>query len=32
MMTDTQDRDAGGKPILVIGGGIAGVTTAIEAA
>jgi quinone-modifying oxidoreductase subunit QmoA len=32
MKTDTQVRDAGGKPILVIGGGIAGVTTAIEAA
>jgi quinone-modifying oxidoreductase, subunit QmoA len=31
-MTDTQVRDAGGKPILVIGGGIAGMTTAIEAA
>ena len=31
-MTDTQVREAGGKPILVIGGGIAGVTTAIEAA
>mgnify|MGYP001561283215 CR=1 FL=1 len=31
-MTDTQYRDASGKPILVIGGGIAGMTTAIEAA
>jgi heterodisulfide reductase subunit A-like polyferredoxin len=31
-MTDAQVRGTGGKPILVIGGGIAGVTTAIEAA
>lgn len=31
-MTKTQVQEAGGKPILVIGGGIAGVTTAIEAA
>jgi heterodisulfide reductase subunit A-like polyferredoxin len=31
-MTDAQVHGTGGKPILVIGGGIAGVTTAIEAA
>jgi quinone-modifying oxidoreductase subunit QmoA len=31
-MTDTQKHDAGGPPILVIGGGMAGLTTAIEAA
>jgi len=31
-MTDTQVPVAGGRPILVIGGGIAGVTTAVEAA
>ncbi len=31
-MTNTQVRESGGKPILVIGGGMAGVTTAIEAA
>ena len=31
-MTDSQVRGGGGKPILVIGGGIAGVTTAVEAA
>ena len=31
-MIPSQVRDTGGKPILVIGGGIAGVTTAVEAA
>jgi quinone-modifying oxidoreductase subunit QmoA len=31
-MTDTDVRSLGSKPILVIGGGIAGMTTAIEAA
>ena len=31
-MTDSQVRGDGGRPILVIGGGIAGVTTAVEAA
>ncbi len=31
-MTQTQVRDTGGRPVLVIGGGIAGVTTAVEAA
>ena len=31
-MTQSQARETRGKPILVIGGGIAGVTTAVEAA
>jgi quinone-modifying oxidoreductase subunit QmoA len=31
-MTDAQVHGAGGRPILVIGGGIAGITAAVEAA